>query len=61
VQQPTRHVQYVRCYNRADIGLDPLGPRFGAAYQITTRPCCSSFSIAWLNGGAYEYGTSKLR
>jgi hypothetical protein len=48
-------------YNRADIVWTHFGPRFGAAYQINNKTVLQAgFSIAWLNGGAYEYGTSKV-
>ncbi len=48
-------------YNRADIHWSHFGPRFGFAYQVSPKMVFQGgFSIAWLNGGAYEYGTSKV-
>jgi hypothetical protein len=48
-------------YNRADIAWAHFGPRFGAAYQLNNKTVLQAgFSIAFLNGGAYEYGTSKV-
>jgi hypothetical protein len=48
-------------YNRADIHWSHFGPRFGAAYELNNKTVLQAgFSIAWLNGGAYEYGTSKV-
>jgi hypothetical protein len=48
-------------YNRADIHFTHFGPRLGFAYQLTRKTVVQGgFSIAFLNGGAYEYGTSKV-
>ena len=47
-------------YNRADIHWGHFGPRLGFAYQVNDKTVVQAgFSIAFLNGGAYEYGTSK--
>jgi hypothetical protein len=47
-------------FTRADIHWGHIGPRFGAAYQLNSKTVIQAgFSIAFLNGGAYEYGTSK--
>ncbi len=48
-------------YDRADIHYGHLGPRLGLAYQINNKTVVQAgFSIAFLNGGAYEYGTNKV-
>jgi hypothetical protein len=48
-------------YDRADIHYGHFGPRLGFAYQLTRKMVVQGgFSIAFLNGGAYEYGTSKV-
>ena len=48
-------------YDRADIHFSHFGPRLGFAYQLTRKMVVQGgFSIAFLNGGAYEYGTSKV-
>jgi hypothetical protein len=48
-------------YNRADIHWGHIGPRIGVAYQISPKMVLQAgFSIAFLNGGAYEYGTNKV-
>lgn len=48
-------------YTRADTHYTHFGPRFGLAYQINTKTVLQGgFSVAFLNGGAYEYGTSKV-
>lgn len=48
-------------YDRADIHFTHFGPRLGFAYQLTRKTVVQGgFSIAFLNGGAYEYGTSKV-
>jgi hypothetical protein len=47
-------------FNRADIHWGHFGPRLGMAYQISPKMVVQAgFSVAFLNGGAYEYGTSK--
>lgn len=46
---------------RANIGWKKVGPRFGAAYMINDRTVLQGgFSLSYLDGGAYEYGTSKV-
>ena len=48
-------------YNRGDIHYGHVGPRFGLAYQINNKTVVQGgFSIAFLDGGAYEYGTNKV-
>jgi Carboxypeptidase regulatory-like domain len=48
-------------YDRADIHYTHLGPRFGLAYKVSNKMVVQGgFAIAFLNGGAYEYGTNKV-
>ena len=48
-------------YNRADIRYTHFGPRLGFAYELTRKMVLQAgFSIAFLDGGAYEYGTNKV-
>ena len=48
-------------YSRADIHYGHFGPRLGFAYELTKKMVVQAgFSIAFLDGGAYEYGTSKV-
>lgn len=48
-------------YDRADIHWGHIGPRLGFAYQVSNRTVVQAgFAIAFLNGGAYEYGTNKV-
>src|ERR1019366_4623080 len=48
-------------YERADIHWGHFGPRLGFAYQLNNKTVVQGgFDIAFLNGGAYEYGTSKV-
>ncbi len=48
-------------YTRADTHFTHFGPRLGMAYQVNNKTVVQGgFSIAFLNGGAYEYGTSKV-
>src|SRR6185437_13111542 len=48
-------------YTRADIVWTHFGPRLGFAYQINRKTVVQGgFSIAFLNGGAYEYGTINV-
>jgi Carboxypeptidase regulatory-like domain len=48
-------------YDRASIHFTHFGPRLGFAYQLSRKTVVQGgFSIAFLNGGAYEYGTSKV-
>jgi hypothetical protein len=47
-------------FDRADIHWGHFGPRLGFAYQVNPKTVVQAgFSVAFLNGGAYEYGTSK--
>jgi len=46
---------------RADIHFKNFGPRVGLAYAINDKTVVQAgYNIAYLNGGAYEYGTSKV-
>jgi Carboxypeptidase regulatory-like domain len=46
---------------RADIHYKNFGPRLGLAYAINDKTVVQAgYSIAFLNGGAFEYGTSKV-
>ena len=48
-------------YNRADIHYTHFGPRFGFAYKLNEKSVLQAgFAVAFLNGGAYEYGTNKV-
>ena len=48
-------------YDRADIHYTHLGPRFGLAYKLNDKTVIQGgFAVAFLNGGAYEYGTNKV-
>jgi Carboxypeptidase regulatory-like domain len=48
-------------YSRADIHFGHIGPRLGFAYAVNEKTVVQGgFSIAFLNGGAYEYGTNKV-
>jgi hypothetical protein len=48
-------------FNRADTHYTHFGPRFGFAYKLNNKTVVQGgFAIAFLNGGAYEYGTSKV-
>lgn len=48
-------------YDRAAVHFGHFGPRLGAAYQLNSKTVLQAgFSIAILNGGAYEYGTNKV-
>lgn len=45
----------------ADFGFAHFGPRFGFAYKINDKSVIQGgFALAFLNGGAYEYGTNKV-
>jgi hypothetical protein len=47
-------------FNRAATHFGHFGPRLGFAYQVNSKMVVQGgFSVAFLNGGAYEYGTSK--
>ena len=47
--------------DRAPIGWRKFGPRIGLAYMFNDKTVFQAgYSLAYLNGGAYEYGTSKV-
>ncbi len=47
--------------NRADIDYKNFGPRLGVAYAVNDKTVIQAgFNISYLNGGSYEYGTSKV-
>ena len=46
--------------NRANTTFKNVGPRVGFSYQIGSKTVISSgFALTFLNGGAYEFGSSK--
>jgi len=48
-------------YDRANVHKAHFGPRTGFSYQLDSKTVINSgFSISYLNGGAYEYGISKV-
>ncbi len=48
-------------YDRADMKWNHLSPRFGFTYQVNSKTVVlGGFSLVFLNGGAYEFGTSKV-
>ena len=48
-------------YDRADIHWGHFGPRLGFAYKLSNKMVVQGgLNVAFLNGGAYEYGTSKV-
>jgi hypothetical protein len=48
-------------FTRADIGWGHVGPRVGFAYELDKKTVVQAgFSIAFLNGGAYEYGSNRV-
>jgi hypothetical protein len=48
-------------YNRASTHFAHFGPRVGFAYKLNDKSVIQAgFAVAFLNGGAYEYGTSKV-
>jgi hypothetical protein len=48
-------------YTRADIHWGHFGPRFGFAYKLNDKTVLQAGAdIAFLDGGAYEYGTNKV-
>lgn len=48
-------------YDRAPINWHHIGPRLGFAYELNNRTVVQGgYSIAFLDGGAYEYGTNKV-
>ena len=47
--------------DRADIYYAHLGPRLGFSYEVNEKTVIQAgYNLAFLNGGAYEYGTSKV-
>jgi hypothetical protein len=48
-------------FNRGDIHWGHFGPRLGFAYQLSRKMVLQAgFDVAFLDGGAYEYGTNKV-
>jgi hypothetical protein len=48
-------------FNRADIHFGHFGPRLGFAYKLNNKMVVQGgLNVAFLNGGAYEYGTNKV-
>jgi len=48
-------------YSHGDIHWGHFGPRLGFAYEINKKTVVQGgLNIAFLNGGAYEYGTNKV-
>jgi len=48
-------------FNRGDIHYTHIGPRLGFAYELNHKTVLQAgFSVAFLDGGAYEYGTNKV-
>lgn len=48
-------------FNRAQTHFGHFGPRLGFAYQLNDKTVVQGgFSVAFLDGGAYEYGTNKV-
>jgi hypothetical protein len=48
-------------YDRADTHFAHFGPRFGLSYELNSKTVIQGgLSIAFLDGGAYEYGTHKV-
>jgi hypothetical protein len=48
-------------FGRGDIHYGHFGPRLGFAYQLSRKMVVQGgLNIAFLNGGAYEYGTNKV-
>jgi hypothetical protein len=48
-------------FSRGDIHYGHLGPRFGFAYQLSRKMVVQGgLDVAFLDGGAYEYGTNKV-
>ena len=48
-------------YTRADIHWGHIGPRFGFAYELNNKTVVQAgLDVAFLDGGAYEYGTAKV-
>jgi hypothetical protein len=48
-------------FDRGDIHYGHFGPRLGFAYQLSKKMVVQGgINIAFLDGGAYEYGTNKV-
>jgi hypothetical protein len=48
-------------FNRASTHFGHFGPRVGFAYKVNDKSVIQAgFALAFLNGGAYEYGTNKV-
>jgi hypothetical protein len=48
-------------FNHVDTHWNHIGPRFGFAYQLSRKTVLQAgMDIAFLDGGAYEYGTNKV-
>ncbi|MDR3773428.1 MAG: carboxypeptidase-like regulatory domain-containing protein [Terracidiphilus sp.] len=48
-------------YTRADIHWGHFGPRLGFAYKLNNKTVVQGgLDVAFLDGGAYEYGTNKV-
>lgn len=48
-------------YDRAPINWKHFGPRLGFAYEVNNKTVVQGgFSVNWLNGGTYEFGTNKV-
>lgn len=48
-------------YDRAPTDFKHFGPRIGFAYELDKKTVIQAgFAVAFLNGGAYEYGTNKV-
>jgi hypothetical protein len=48
-------------FNRASTHFTHFGPRFGFAYEINSKTVLQGgLDVAFLDGGAYEYGTNKV-
>jgi hypothetical protein len=48
-------------FTRGQTSFKHFGPRLGFAYKLNSKSVIQAgFAIAFLNGGAYEYGTNKV-
>lgn len=48
-------------FTRAETHFGHVGPRVGFAYKLNNKSVIQAgFAVAFLNGGAYEYGTNKV-
>lgn len=48
-------------FTRANIGWEHVGPRVGFAYELNNKTVVQAgFSVAFLNGGAYEFGSNRV-